>query len=482
MSRQPKRPAPPTFDRTPPQNIEAERSVLGAMLLNPNAVGVAIEILRYDGEAMFYLEQHQHIYDAMVALFAKAEPIDAVTMMGKLSDSGKLQAAGGALYLAELSKAVPTSANVAEYAKIVRDCAMLRKVIHTATRMSSEAYAANTSAEDVITRFQTEINAIAEQKSSIEIVSAFTAASELTVEVEDMISSGKKTRGLEIGIPSIDNALYGFQKKNLIVLAARPGVGKTAFALHCVQHVAISCGIPVLMFSKEMGREEIIMRVMQSQGDVYKERILGGWQARGEIPKMQSVTKSLSGVPFGIVDEAHINILDVKTISRRFADKHKVDHGLIVIDYLQLLDPVDRRMPRQEQVAETSRESKHLAMELGWSVLALSQLNRKGDESDKQRPRLSHLRESGAIEQDANVVGLLHNEEGGTSAVANVSIDIAKNRGGALGLHYMTYNKERQTFQQQLNAAPARQSAVAPPTNPPKVWYQDDYEEDDQAF
>lgn len=478
----PRRPAPPTFDRTPPQNIEAERSVLGAMLLNPDAVGAAIEILRYEGEAMFYMEQHQHIYDAMVGLFAKAEPIDAVTMIGKLSDSGKLQTAGGASYLAELSRCVPTSANVGEYARIVRDCAVLRKIIHTAKRASSEAYAAETPVEDVLARLQSEINTITEQKSSIEIVSAYTAAQELTVEVEEMIASGKKTRGLEIGIASIDSALYGFQKKNLIVLAARPGVGKTAFALHCVQYVAIQCGIPVLMFSKEMGREEIMMRVMQSQGDVYKERILGGWQARGEVPKMQAVTKSLNGVPFGIVDEAHINILDVKTISRRFAAKHNVPHGLIVIDYLQLLDPVDRRIPRQEQVAETSREAKHLAMELGWSVLALSQLNRKGDESDKQRPRMSHLRESGAIEQDANIIMLMHEEEGGTGPIANMSIDIAKNRGGAKGFHYMTYDKERQTFQQQSNMPHTAKGAVSQSTERPKVWYQDDYKEDDEGF
>lgn len=486
MRREPKRKVQVDYDRTPPQNIEAERSVLGAMLINPDAVGAAIEVLRYSGEEMFYLEQHQHIYDAMVGLFAKAEPIDAVTMLGKLSDSGKLQAAGGASHLAELTRCVPTSAHVAEYAKIVRDCAMLRKVIHTATRMASEAYAGTVEIDDLIARFQTEVNKISEYNSSIAVVSAFSAAQSLTNEVSEMIEAGRKMRGLETGLSGIDDILNGLQKKQLVIIGARPSVGKTALALYMAAHIGIELRVPVLMFSLEMPKEELCMRLMQSEGDVSTSRIMTGWLAKGEIPKMQQVTNKLEASNLYIVDDCDVNILDVKAISRKFAAKSKAEQGVIIIDYLQLLNPVDRRIPRQEQVAEISREAKRLAMELGWTVIALSQMNRKGDESDKQRLRLSHLRESGAIEQDANVVMLINEEQGGTSSMANISVDIAKNRGGAKGVVFLTYNKQQQTFHMQTNATPPPPRAAIPASNRPKAWYDEDrseeYYEDEQAF
>lgn len=476
-----KRPERITFNKVPPQNIEAERSVLGAMLINPDAVGAAIEILRYEGEAMFYHEPHQHVYDAMVSLFSRAEPIDAVTILGKLSDSGKLQVVGGASYIAELTRAVPTSANVGEYAKIVRDCAMLRNIIHTATRMASEAYAGAVEIDDLIARFQTEVNQIAEHKSSIPVVSAFQAAQMLTDEVSEMLDAGKKMRGIETGLSGIDDILNGFQKKQLVIIGARPSVGKTALALSMAAHIGIELRVPVLMFSLEMPNEELCMRLMQSQGDVSTSRIMTGWLAKGEVPKMRQVTNTLEQANLYIVDDCNVNILDVKAISRKFAAKHKVEQGVIIIDYLQLLNAVDRRIPRQEQVAEISREAKRLAMELGWTVVALSQMNRKGDESDKQRLRLSHLRESGAIEQDANVVMLLNEESGGTGSLANISVDIAKNRGGAKGMVFLTYNKQQQTFHMQTNAKPPEVGRYSPPSYA-QVEYSEDYLEDETAF
>jgi replicative DNA helicase len=480
MSRPTKRKAQVEYDRTPPQNIEAERSVLGAMLINPDAVGAAVEILRYSGEEMFYLEPHQYIYDAMVGCFSKAQPIDAVSMIDKLTQSGRLADAGGASYLAELTRAVPTSANVVVYANIVRDCAMLRHVIQTATRMATEAYTGEVAVDDIIARFQTEVNQISEQKSSIAVVSAYSAAQSLTNEVSEMLDAGKRMRGIETGLSGLDDILNGFQKKQLVIIGARPSVGKTALALSFAMNAGIELQIPTLIFSLEMPKEELCMRLMQAQGDVSTNRIMSGWQAKGEIPKMQQVTNILEDARLHIVDDPNVNILDVKAIARKFVAKQKAEHGIIIIDYLQLMNPVDRKIPRQEQVAEMSREAKRLAMELGWTVIALSQMNRKGDESDKQRLRLSHLRESGAIEQDANVVMLINEEPGGNTTITNISIDIAKNRGGAKGVVFLTYNKQRQTFHMQTNAKPPVGGYSVPASA--EVEYYEDDEDFDPAF
>jgi replicative DNA helicase len=416
------------------------------MLLNPDAAGVAIEKLRYSGEDVFYHEPHKAVYNALVALFTKSTPIDLVTVMDALVAAGTLSEAGGVIYLMDLAKAVPTSANVEYYAGIVLNCAILRKAIQQAAMLASQAYAGETPSTDLLAKHQIEINKLADTQTAIQIVSAFTAAQELTSEVSAMIEAGQHMRGVEVGISGLDAVLYGLQRENLVVIAARPGVGKTALMLYMAAHIAIDLKIPVLLFSKEMSRDELIMRVMQMRGDIQKDRIMTGWQARGEIPKMQNTAAALDGVPLYIVDEAQLTILDVKTISRRFQAKHNVKHGVVAIDYLQILDPVDRKAQRQEQVAEMSRESKQLAKELGWTVIALSQLNRKGDETDKQRPRLSHLRESGAIEQDANVVMLLHEEKHDSETMTHISLEVAKNRGGKRGLVNLTYNKANQTF------------------------------------
>lgn len=440
------KPDPVVFDRTPPQDLVAERSVLGAMLLNPDAVGAAIEILGFNGGDMFYNPQHTHVYDAAVALFRHNLPVDAVTMMGELTRSGNLEAAGGASHLAELTRCVPTSANIEIYARQVENMAVLRNCIITATQLTSEAYSGTLSAEEIIAKFQTDINRIADRKSTTQIVSAGTIAQRVTNETEAMIASGKGTRGIEIGIRSLDDLLYGLKRKNLVIIGARPSVGKSAFALSIAEHAAIELDVPVLIFSLEMGDDELIMRTMQSISGVNSERIQTAFQAHGEIPKMQAATNILMDVPLQIVDKATINIVEVKTIARRFAAKYKGRHGLIIIDYLQLLSPVDRKVPRQEQVAEMSREAKQLAGELGWTVIALSQLTRPQDGSEKKRPVLSNLRESGAIEQDANVVLLMHEESADNEFESKLSINVAKHRGGAKGIRYVTYDKRSQRF------------------------------------
>lgn len=463
-----------------PHNQEAERAVLGAMLLNAGAVGAAIEIIREDAEFVFHHTPHQHVYRAMLALFVADVPIDAVTLVNELMQAGAFAAAGGATYLAELSRAVPTSANVVHYARAVMDVASLRRIITTTATLSSEAYSGDVSFVDMLTKAQKQLSDLAELRAGIVPIAACEAASAFTGEVEAMIDSGKRMFGLATGVERLDSVLHGMQRKNLIVLAARPGVGKSGLAEFIALHTAVKAKTPVIFFTMEMSCDEVIMRAMQSLGQVEKDRIWTGFQARPEVAKMHSVTTMLDGVPLMIVDKAGMTILDIKATAKRFAAKHPGQHGLVVIDYLQLLAPTDRKVPRQEQVAECSREAKQLANELDWTTLALSQLNRKGDESDNSRPRMSHLRESGAIEQDANVILLMHEEKGGTEDGCAVTVEVAKNRGGAKGaLIGLWYNRRRQTFHETTSNAKVEEVARLPYADDIERTYD---ESDDMAF
>lgn len=469
------------FDRTPPQNIEAERSVLGAMLLNPDAVGAGVEVLRDRAEEVFYHEPHQHLYEAIVQLFGRNQPVDAVTLLHQLSQSGKLEAAGGAAYIAELTRAVPTSANIEFYARIVLDCAVLRSIITTGTRLVSEAYSGEGTAEDMLDRAEAEIFRMSETKQHAPVHSVGSLVQGGILRIEEQMKTGGGITGVPSGYTKLDEMLSGFQPSDMVILAARPSVGKTAFSLNIGAHAAIHHQKKVLIFSLEMSKESLVQRLLCMEGQVDGSRLRTGFLARTEFPKLVRAADTLSTAPLYIDDTPGITVLELRSKARRHAAQHGLD--MIVLDYMQLMTGDKRAESRQVQISEISRSIKGIARELSIPVLALSQLSREAEKDDGGMPKLSHLRESGAIEQDADVVMMLSrppaNQTEGRENI--IRVNVAKHRNGPTGFFDLLFDKNVQRFRNLAGDGPG-----APP--PPEANYtvdhniEETYEEDDFAF
>lgn len=437
-------PAAVKFDRTPPQNIEAERSVLGAMLLNPDAVGAAFEVLNGAGELFFYLEPHQFIWDATLALFARAQPVDAVILIDELQRMGKLEAAGGASHLAELTRCVPTSANVEVYARIVRDCAVLRGVIQTGTRLVSEAYTGEVVPSEMLDRAEAELFRLAEGQHQSRLMQARDFVGQGLRSLESLVASGGGVTGLATGIAEMDALLLGLQPSDMIVLAARPSVGKTAYSLNMAAHATVGLGKSCLIFSLEMSKEALIQRMLCGVGRVDSKRLRSGFLARAEMPKLAAAAEEIGKARLFIDDTPGITVMEIRSKARRVKARHGLD--LIVIDYLQLMGESRKAENRQVAIAEISRQVKAIARELNVPVVALSQLTREADKDDGA-PKLSHLRESGAIEQDADVVVMLARapkKEGDTEDL--VRVHVAKHRNGPTGHFDLIFDKDQQRF------------------------------------
>jgi replicative DNA helicase len=434
------------FDRVPPQSLEAERSVLGAMLLNTDAVGIAIEVLREDATGVFYAEAHQHTYNAMVSLFRKNQPIDAVTLMEQLTQDGNLDRVGGASYIAELSGAVPTSANVEYYARIVLDTALLRRIISTCTRLAGEAYEHQEEVNALLDRAEAEIFQIAEVRQLAPLHKIGDLLPDSIHRIENLIKSHSGITGLATGFTKLDEMLSGLQPSDMVILAARPSVGKTAFALNVAAHAATQLQKSVLIFSLEMSKEQLAQRLLCMEGRINTERLRKGFLAKQEFHKLIPAADTLSRAQIYIDDTPSISALDIRSKARRHQAQHSLD--LIIIDYLQLMAGSRRAESRQVEISEISRSIKGLARELSIPVLALSQLSREADKDDNSKPRLSHLRESGAIEQDADVVMMLsrppaHESEGNGNLI---KLDVAKQRNGPTGGCDLIFDRATQRF------------------------------------
>jgi len=481
----------PVFDRTPPQSIEAERSVLGAMLLNPSAVGTAIEVLREHATDVFYVEAHQHIYEAVLSLFRRAMPVDPTTLVEQLNRDGKLDAAGGAAYLGELSGAVPTSANIEYYAKIVLEAALLRRVISTCTRLAGEAYKAQGEVEGLLDRAEAEIFQIAEQRQLSPIYKVSELLEGSIHRIEEQMKSSTGITGVATGFTRLDTMLSGLQPSDMIVLAARPSVGKTAFALNIASHITNRLNKSAMLFSLEMSKEQLVQRLLCMEGQVDSGRLRTGFLARSEFPKLQRAAQTLSRAELYIDDTPNIGILEIRSKARRHASQHPLD--VIIIDYLQLMSGAGRFENRQVEIAHISRAVKGLARELRLPVMALSQLSREAEKDDTGMPKLSHLRESGAIEQDADVVLMLsrlpaHESEGRENVLR---LNIAKQRNGPTGHVELLFEKNIQRFRMLAGEGPVH-AAPSEPAAAVDYDYEDDiedpqdvqeiYEEDDTPF
>ena len=436
-----------TFDRTPPQSLEAERAVLGSMIINPESVGSGIEILGDRPEEVFYVAAHQHIYEAILGLFRKSIPVDATTLTEFLSRNDQLEAAGGFSYLGELTGVVPTSANMEYYAKSVRETALVRRLITVCTGIAGEAYQGGEEVEELLDKAESSIFAIAEQRQVNPIFVVRELVPEGIRRIEAQLKARTGITGIASGYPNLDETLSGFQPSDMIILAARPSVGKTAFALNVAMNAATKSDKGVLLFSLEMAKEQLVQRLLCMAGNVDSDRLRKGFLATDEFAKVQKAADILSRARIYIDETPNISVLELRSKARRHASQYPTD--LIVIDYLQLMRGGSSRVEsRQVEIAEISRSIKGIARELKVPVIALSQLSREAEKDDTGQPKLSHLRESGAIEQDADVVLMLsrppaHEAEGREELI---NVTIAKQRNGPTGKVELLFKRNIQRF------------------------------------
>ncbi len=432
----PKDPAPYNL---PPQNIEAEDSLISAILVDNNTLLDVIEILAPED---FYRTAHQKIFAAITDLFDKAEPIDLVTLANKLKEKGHLEEIGSASYLARLVDTVPLAVNAQHYAKIVHDKAALRRLIEKANAIVKRCFEERGNADDVIDFAESAIFEISEKKSQ----QAFYPLSKIILGNIETLEENQGNRSLVTGVPTgfsrLDNLTSGFQNSDLIILAARPSMGKTALALNIARNAAVDANIPVAVFSLEMSKEQLSLRMLCSEARIDSSRLRGGFFSMEDWHRLTDAAGILSESPIYIDDSASLSAMDIRAKARRL--KMEKNIGLVVIDYLQLMQGRAGAERRDIEISEISRSLKALAKELDLPVLALSQLNRMLEQRNDKRPRLSDLRESGALEQDADVVAFIYRDEVYNKEEDNpnkgvAEILLSKQRNGPTGDIYLTF-------------------------------------------
>ena len=414
------------FERTPPQDVIAEQSVLGGMLLSKDAISDVVEILR---ERDFYRPAHELIYDAIVDLYGRGEPADPVTVSAELTKRGDLVRAGGAPYLHTLISSVPTAANAGYYAKIIRERAIMRRLVEAGTKIVQLGYTDEGEVDDAVDQAQAEVYAVTERRESEDYVQLSELLPAAYDEIEK-ISSGVAGEGVKTGFKDLDALTNGFHPGNMIVLAARPAVGKSTLGLDIARYASIHKRETSVIFSLEMSRSEITMRMLSAEARVPLNNIRSGQLGEEEWAKMARRMGEISDAPLFIDDSPNLSLMEIRAKSRRLKQRH--DLKLIVIDYLQLMTSGKQVENRQQEVSEFSRQLKLLAKELNVPVVAISQLNRSPEQRSDKKPMLSDLRESGSIEQDADVVILLHREDlyDSQNRSGEADLIVAKHRNG----------------------------------------------------
>ena len=431
--------------RSAPQNISAEQATLGSILLEKDSILNCIEILHWED---FYKSAHQIIYKCALNLFEKNQAVDLVTLTEELQKKKQLDEVGGASYLATLMSSVPTAANVFYYAKIVEEKAILRKLINHATQIVSMGYEEQEEARVLLDKAENLIFDVSQQK----IKNFFSPIKDLLTEsfekIEDLYHSGNFITGVPTGFVQLDELTTGFQPSELIIVAGRPSMGKTAFCMNIAQFTAMQHKIPVAIFSLEMAKSQIVQRMLCSEARIDTHALRRGIMPEEDWPKLSLAAGRLSAAPIFIDDSAGISPLEIKAKARRLKAQH--DLGLILIDYLQLIQTGLRVENRQQEISQISRSLKGLARELNIPVVAVSQLSRAVELRSNQRPRLSDLRESGALEQDADVVAFIYREEyykPKSSKKGIAEVIISKQRNGPTGTIELAFLKEYTRFE-----------------------------------
>ena len=436
-----------SLHRIPPQNIEAEQSVLGGILLDNQGLNAVLEVITGRD---FYSEAHRRIFEAMINLSERGEPVDLITLSSILKDRTQLDKAGGAAYLAGLVDNVPSAANIVHYAKIVKEKAILRGLINTATEILGKTYAPGADVDTVLDEAEQAIFEISEKK----IRPAFFPIKDIVKDsfrtIEDLYARKELITGVPTGFEKVDDLTSGLQDSDLIIIAGRPSMGKTAFALNIAEFVGIHRGLPVCLFSLEMAKEQIAMRMLAATAKVDSQRIRKGFLGETDWPKLTTAAGILSEAPIFIDDTAAITVLEMKAKARRLKAEHGL--GLVIIDYLQLMRSSAAKDSREQEISEISRSLKALAKELSVPVIALSQLNRKVEDRTNRRPQMADLRESGAIEQDADVIAFIYRDEVYNKAEDNpekgmAEVIIAKQRNGPIGTVKLAFLEKFTSFE-----------------------------------
>jgi replicative DNA helicase len=429
----------PTLQKLPPHSIEAEESILSAILLDNNTL---LDVLEIVSTEHFYRTAHQHIFSAITDLFAKAEPVDLVTLTNILRDKNQLEDIGGAAYLARIVDTVPSAINVQHYARIVRDKASLRRLIVKANEITQRCYEDAGDLDQVIDFAESAVFTISEDKHQ----AAFHPISKIIETNIDALEIRQNNRALVTGVPTgysqLDQKTAGLQGSDMIILAARPSMGKTALALNIARNAAIDGNVPVAVFSLEMSKESLTERLLCSEARVDSGRLRGGFINTDDWTRITAAAGILSEAPIYIDDSPDISATSIRTKSRRL--KMDKDLGMIIIDYIQLMRGRVSSERRDLEISDISRSLKLLAKELNVPVLALSQLNRKLEERSDKRPQLSDLRESGALEQDADVVAFIYrddvyNKDENNPNRGTAEVILAKQRNGPTGTIPLTF-------------------------------------------
>lgn len=424
--------------KVPPHDLAAEVSVLGSILIDTDAIINVAEILMADD---FYEPAHQLIYEAMISLFEQRKPIDAVTLASQLKKSKNLKASGGASAIAKLTNEVSTSSNVVHYANLVAEGSMRRSIIRTAADLGELAFDESQEARDILDTTEQKIFSISQKQDRDAFIPIKDTLSESFERLDEMQRNPNAMRGIPTGLADLDNILAGFGKSNLIILAARPGMGKTALSLNIAQHIAVNEKKKVGVFSLEMSKEELVDRLLVSQADIDAWRLKTGRLDQQDFMKLSDAMGVLADADIFIDDKPGMTIFEMRTKARRLAMEHGLD--FLVVDYLQLAHGRTRDN-RVQEVAEISQGLKNIARELRIPVLALSQLSRAIENRGEKSPQLSDLRESGSIEQDADVVMFLYRKD--DDIREQVTLKISKHRNGALGDVELFFRGDRVRF------------------------------------
>lgn len=437
-------------DRLPPQNNGAEQSVLGSILLQPTALISAMEFIQAND---FYRRSHQLIFQTMVDLNERNEEVDIVTVADRLENSKQLEDVGGAAYLAELSTIVPTAANIEYYAKIVEERALLRRLILASQDIITETYEESDDVTNILDMAEQKILEVSERKNRSGFLQISDVLRDSMEEIDHLYQNNEEITGLSSGYRALDLMTAGLHEDELIILAARPGVGKTAFALNVAQNIGTATNENIAIFSLEMGATQLVNRMLCAEGTINANHLRTGQLSEEEFEKLFVAMGSLSKANIFIDDTPGIRVSEIRAKSRRLMQE-RGGLGLIIIDYLQLIEGSGRES-RQQEVSEISRQLKKLAMELNVPVIAISQLSRSVEQRQDKRPILSDLRESGSLEQDADIVAFLYREDyyrdeegeendGDEDNVVEVLIE--KNRSGARGTVKLLFIKEYNKF------------------------------------
>jgi replicative DNA helicase len=449
------------MDRTLPHNLEAEKSVLGAILINNHAFNQAAEII---DSADFFRDAHRRIFDKMVLLTDRSDPVDLVTLKDELTKSSELEDVGGPAYISALTDGVPRSANIEHYARIVKEKSTLRRLIQSANEVLVRAYDAEEDADDLLDEAERSIFQIAEGRMR----SGFVRVGELVDSGYQLIEQMQAQRGLVTGVPSgftdLDEMTSGFQKSDLVIVAARPSMGKTSLVMNMAVNCAVDAGKSVGIFSLEMSKEQLFMRMLTSESRVDAHRFRGGFLGEQDYARLVEAFARLHDAKIFIDDTPGVGILEMRAKCRRL----KLEHGLdmIIIDYLQLMQGRGRFESRQQELSSISRAIKILAKELEVPILALSQLSRAPETRADHRPQLSDLRESGALEQDADVVMFIFREdmyavegERNPESEGTAELIIGKQRNGPTGSMRLAFLKQYTRFENLASGSYDRRDA-----------------------